>query len=450
MGYNYKGGVICSHAFLYNNKNIFGGIAMEEKATVEKTVVVSYETNDFEFLVQNDELYLDFRCIYDLLNMKQQYSNWALYKIHSLKLVENVDYLHRKTYKHYFYASQSAAIKIIIQKKDGDDFTGLIGKMFTLAESKLAEVNKNYVLNTKKQTRTTTIKQPVTTDNPIIAVYEQNNRKMVNGRELHSFLRVRSRFADWIRYKIKKYDFIPNKEFVVYYENLPGGGRSTEYSLTLQMAKELAMLENNAEGKRARRYFLCIEEDYKKITSNNQKVINNNQKIEEEQLLPEVTHILDEISDLKNRIKQIEFLLPTKESDEVIDKKIYTYTEEQIAERMELFTLNNRPHTMLIKKIAEELDLIECGDNFNYNSDSYKEPIFYKGKIVGKRIFFSENGALKIKNYLLKKALDIFTISYNSLGRPIEIICKIPSSNYNYHLRFNPSLYNYIKTRSNK
>lgn len=86
---------------------------------------------------------------------------------------------------------------------------------------------------------------------------------LVNARDLHSFLEVGRDFTTWIKGRIHQYDFVENHDFLVFTslgENLQGGRPSVEYSLSLNTAKELAMVENNDQGRRVRRYFIQMEE----------------------------------------------------------------------------------------------------------------------------------------------------------------------------------------------
>jgi anti-repressor protein len=70
---------------------------------------------------------------------------------------------------------------------------------------------------------------------------------------------VKSRFNDWIVNRIKKYDLIENQDFVAFTKILVNGGREIDYALTLDTAKELAMVEGNEKGKQARQYFIACE-----------------------------------------------------------------------------------------------------------------------------------------------------------------------------------------------
>lgn len=88
----------------------------------------------------------------------------------------------------------------------------------------------------------------------------------VDARALHVFLDVGKRFATWIKDHIEEYGFVERQDYVIF--DLPklgnqkrrgGDRRSKEYALTLDMAKELAMVERNEKGRMARRYFIAAE-----------------------------------------------------------------------------------------------------------------------------------------------------------------------------------------------
>ena len=102
--------------------------------------------------------------------------------------------------------------------------------------------------------------------NELIPLHSQtidgNAVETVNARELHTFLGVQTRFNDWITTRISEYEFVENQDYVRFTENSvkPQGGRpSIEYYTTLDMAKELAMVERNEKGKQARKYFIECE-----------------------------------------------------------------------------------------------------------------------------------------------------------------------------------------------
>lgn len=90
---------------------------------------------------------------------------------------------------------------------------------------------------------------------------------LVNARELHAFLEIGRNFSDWIKARIFDYDFVENQDYVCISQNCEtqrkdgqkGVTVRTEYHITLDMAKELSMVERNAKGKQARQYFIACE-----------------------------------------------------------------------------------------------------------------------------------------------------------------------------------------------
>lgn len=84
----------------------------------------------------------------------------------------------------------------------------------------------------------------------------------VNARDLHKELFIGRDYSTWIKERIKKYDFQKDVDYEVFTksgENSDGGRPSLEYNITMEMAKELAMVTNNEQGKVARKYFITIE-----------------------------------------------------------------------------------------------------------------------------------------------------------------------------------------------
>ncbi|QOW46448.1 MULTISPECIES: antA/AntB antirepressor family protein [Acinetobacter] len=89
----------------------------------------------------------------------------------------------------------------------------------------------------------------------------------VDARTLHEWLKNGDRFATWIKSRLNTYGFIENQDFVCLSEisetqtKLGRKGKSIrrQYILTLDTAKELSMVENNEQGRTARRYFINCE-----------------------------------------------------------------------------------------------------------------------------------------------------------------------------------------------
>lgn len=145
--------------------------------------------------------------------------------------------------------------------------------------------------------------------NELIPIQENNGKKAVNARDLHSFLQVGKDFSTWIKGRINKYDFVEGKDFEPLYFDyqgnllnirLPQNGESEnqqvskiEYALSISMAKELSMLENNERGKQARKYFIACEENKREL-SRKELLLIALQAEEEKERLAQEKKILEE------------------------------------------------------------------------------------------------------------------------------------------------------------
>ena len=105
----------------------------------------------------------------------------------------------------------------------------------------------------------------------------------VNARELHQFLDVGRKFATWIQQRIEKYGFVENEDFLIISQNRETTDKdgklkvsvAKEYYISIDMAKELAMVENNDKGREARKYFIECEKQLKQVFSPKQKFLLN-------------------------------------------------------------------------------------------------------------------------------------------------------------------------------
>lgn len=89
-----------------------------------------------------------------------------------------------------------------------------------------------------------------------------NGTALCNARDLHATLENGEHFATWIKERIEKYGFTEGEDF--FGNSRKTRGRpATDYHLTLDMAKELAMVENNDKGRQVRRYFIEVEKKAK-------------------------------------------------------------------------------------------------------------------------------------------------------------------------------------------
>lgn len=98
--------------------------------------------------------------------------------------------------------------------------------------------------------------------NELLRVNYDSDRITLSARELHEFLEIETPFKKWFL-RMTEYGFNQNFDYrEVMDKNVqnPKGGRpSTDYEITLDMAKEIAMIQRSEKGKQIRQYFLELE-----------------------------------------------------------------------------------------------------------------------------------------------------------------------------------------------
>ena len=103
--------------------------------------------------------------------------------------------------------------------------------------------------------------------NELIPIIECNSRKAVSARHLHAFLENKKQFSDWIKHRIQKYDLVETRDYQSFSLIGENGGKSIEYALSIEAAKELSMVEGSPRGKQARQYFIACERLLKVIAA---------------------------------------------------------------------------------------------------------------------------------------------------------------------------------------
>jgi len=101
--------------------------------------------------------------------------------------------------------------------------------------------------------------------NELIKIQDKGGHPGVDARELHAFLEVGKDFSTWMKDRINKYDFQEGQDYSPILGKSIGGRPSVDYAISLDMAKELAMVENNEKGKQARKYFIEKEKELRQV-----------------------------------------------------------------------------------------------------------------------------------------------------------------------------------------
>ena len=96
--------------------------------------------------------------------------------------------------------------------------------------------------------------------NELIKVnYDNPEKPVVSGRELHEALDITTRYNDWFA-RMCEYGFTEDKDFYSFLSKNSGGRPSTDHMLTIPMAKELCMIQRTDIGRKFRQYFISVEE----------------------------------------------------------------------------------------------------------------------------------------------------------------------------------------------
>lgn len=85
-----------------------------------------------------------------------------------------------------------------------------------------------------------------------------SDSQTISARELHEKLNVRSKYADWFK-NIVAYGFIEGTDFNTVSKNLENGGRTIEHYISMDMAKQICMIQRTPKGKEIRQYLIDLE-----------------------------------------------------------------------------------------------------------------------------------------------------------------------------------------------
>ncbi|ACR69461.2 AntA/AntB antirepressor [Edwardsiella ictaluri] len=164
---------------------------------------------------------------------------------------------------------------------------------------------------------------------------------LCNARDLHKFLGVGKRFASWVTERIAEYEFVENQDYIIISQNreiIKRGRPTTDYHLTLDTAKELAMVERNERGRQIRRYFIDCERRLIKKSTVIKKAISR-EEIDAYNINALSLHYREIFSAWRERIypalRQLESPIAGRLYDRFIDGAAFlSYVERSLNERL--------------------------------------------------------------------------------------------------------------------
>lgn len=184
----------------------------------------------------------------------------------------------------------------------------------------------------------------------IVPIYEKNcidgsnfHEQVVNARDLWRALKVGRDFSTWVKGRIEEVGAVENLDYCL----LPqigeqtgrGGSNRIDYIITMDTAKEMAMLERNEMGKMVRRYFIEAEKRYREL-----KIIRARSKAERRLFTDILKEVLPESPNKKWAYKQF---------TDLVYKHVTGYNAKQLRE------LNDKPKDFNVRELLTPQQLRE-------------------------------------------------------------------------------------------
>lgn len=94
-----------------------------------------------------------------------------------------------------------------------------------------------------------------------IKVNYESDKPTVSGRELHEKLGIKTAYKDWFP-RMCEYGFTEGEDFCSFLSGSTGGRPATEHQLTIEMAKQICMIQRTEIGKQYREYFIELEKKW--------------------------------------------------------------------------------------------------------------------------------------------------------------------------------------------
>lgn len=158
----------------------------------------------------------------------------------------------------------------------------------------------------------------------LIPVNHETDQPCVSARDLYEQLNIKTAFKDWFP-RMCEYGFEERKDFCSKMSESTGGRPSKDADISIDMAKQICMIQRSPEGKRIRQYFLDLEKAWNtpeqiiaralkmadktidKLKSENTTLIEDNQRMKPKEIFADaVTASKDSIliGDLAKILKQ--------------------------------------------------------------------------------------------------------------------------------------------------
>ena len=180
--------------------------------------------------------------------------------------------------------------------------------------------------------------------NELLKINYEAEQPTVSARDLHEQLHIGTKFTTWFE-RMKEYGFSEGKEFFPKLgETSEQGGRpQTDFQISVDMAKQICMIQRSPEGKQIRQYFIDLEKAWntpEQIMARALKMANHSieslkgrckflgeQVVEQQQIITEL-----QPKDLSDELARIDSLVEKLGTEKESCIESYISIEKQIKE----------------------------------------------------------------------------------------------------------------------
>lgn len=164
--------------------------------------------------------------------------------------------------------------------------------------------------------------------NELIKINYETEQPTVSARDLHEQLSIGTEFAKWFS-RMCEYGFSYERDYLEVIvkndENSKGGRPATDYNISIDMAKQICMIQRTPEGKQIRQYFIDLEKawntpeqimaralkmadaEMERLKADNQYLIADNKRMRPKEIFADAvatSHTSILIGDLAKLLKQ--------------------------------------------------------------------------------------------------------------------------------------------------
>ena len=199
-----------------------------------------------------------------------------------------------------------------------------------------------------------------------------DNDNKVSGRELHDFLEVGTPYDKWMP-RMCEYGFSAGNDFSTKMSESTGGRPSVDHIMTIDMAKEICMIQRTDKGKQARQYFIECEKRLKAVNAPHDSYMISDPVERALKWIEEEKVRQDQAKQLLEQKPKVEFFDAVAESKDAIEiASVAKVLNVPGVGRNKLFEFL-RNHKILMRNNQPYQKYVDCG-YFRIVEQKYERP----------------------------------------------------------------------------